>query len=401
MPEGETLKAELLLVCGTTYSLEATEKTVTGESGATYVGHFGGWFEQSATGVWMQLDGWGKSVESVAVGAPRALRASFSKDNRWPILRLRNPAEAQYVAFSVAGVRTERVQVVNADETVVLTHPNDYFCDPFSVVQVRMEKYNAGDKFIKWKQLAFGTVAEPGTAEIGDYATTQDLSIFMTGNLHLVPVFYTGALIPAEATLADGVDATWGNVSLEGDAVERESDAKGAFAQGDTVTFVASPRNGYKFDGWSSTADGKNVVSTEARYAVAVDLTMKLYAVFSPDRNAIYTFGTGSAVKRMRWHSKRITTNSPTSFSVAQVDAEGYTERGHEENPEVALTVYQASSPDVPADGKQYAIYDGNSRRLVYGKRGEKAFEFEIESIYPVNRVAVSTSVPGLLSAGA
>lgn len=381
--EGGSYSQEIELVCGTTFSLIAEEIRVD----ETTEGHFTGWFENAGS-AWAQVVGWGASVEAVQVGVPRSLKAIFSPENRWPILRLRNPSDGLYAAFAVSGVRQERTQVISDSETVTLTNPNDYFCDPFSIVQVRLEQYDSSQRFVKWKQLEFGTTDNPGTTEIGDYSTTKDLSVFMTGNIHLVPIFYTGALITAEVGIADNTEADWGAVSIEGDFVSKESDQKASFVQGDTATFVASPKNGYRFVRWSSSKDGASEVSTSARHSVLLDTAQKLYAVFEQDTNAIYRFGDSDETKQLTWRSKRVDVNSPVSFSTARVDAEGYG---------VELTVYKSSSPDVPMVGKSYTVTSSNSRRLAVDGRGEKCFEFEVVSTFPVNHFTISTSVAGLL----
>ncbi len=391
LPQEKINSKDLMLVCGSTYTLTATANSVTTESGAKLQGYFNGWQQQNSDATWSPVDGWGEVVEAIKVSTPRTLKAVFSEENRWPILRLRNIGDTSYASFSVGGARPDRIQKVNESVSVVLTNANDYFCDPYSIVQVRLDKYYEGSKFVKWEQYEFGSVDEPGTKLIGDYSTTQDLSIFMTGNLYLVPVFYTGNPIPATALLSPKVDATWGDVSIEGEALEEDSDSKKSFAQGDTATFVASPRNGYRFVGWSTTGYDDAIESVSARYEVTMDYAKTYYAIFEQDRNAVYRFGESEETRMMTWHSKRVVVNTPTDFSVAQVDAEGYGEDGP------MLSVLKASSPDVPAKGKTYIIKNANSRRLVMGGRGEKCFEFVVESAVPVNRVAISTSVTGLM----
>lgn len=397
LPDAEGASAlEAWLTCGSTFDLEATPKTTTGTT--THTGYFSGWSE-SIGGMWQGISGWGTSVEDVAVGEPRTLRATFSDQEVWPILRLRNPEGGLYCAFTVSGARLERSQKIKTtgggEEIVTLTDPNDYFCDPFSIVQVRMELYDDSTRFLRWQELAFGTVTEPGTAvEQENYSETRDLSVFMTGNLHLVPIFWTGTPILAVARLTSDSEATFGDVSLEGDFITQTSDSEATFMQDDTATFVASPRNGYRFAGWYATAAGEGEpVSTEARMAVTMSATRVYYARFVQDRNAIYTFGTGTANKTLHWRSRRVTTAVPVSFSTAQVDVEGAYD-------DVSLTVYHSSSPEVPYEEHTYTVKDGNSRRIRLGERAEKCFEFEVETSHPVNFMGVGTSVNALLSGG-
>lgn len=397
LPDADGASAlEAWLTCGSSFDLEATPKTTAGTT--THTGYFSGWSE-SIGGMWQGISGWGTSVEAVTVGEPRTLRATFSDQEVWPILRLRNPEGGLYCAFTVSGARLERSQKIKTtgggEEIVTLTDPNDHFCDPFSIVQVRMELYDDSTRFLRWQELAFGTVQEPGTAvEQENYSETSDLSVFMTGNLHLVPIFWTGTPILAVARLTTDSEATFGDVSLEGDFITQTSDSEATFMQDDTATFVASPRNGYRFAGWYATAAGEGEpVSTEARMAVTMSATRVYYARFTQDRNAIYTFGTGTANKTLHWRSRRVTTSVPVSFSTAQVDVEGTYD-------DVSLTVYHSSSPDVPYEEHTYTVKDGNSRRIKLGERAEKCFEFEVETSHPVNFMGVGTSVNALLSGG-
>ena len=394
--EEDASTLEAWLTCGSTFSLEATAKTTVG-TGQTYTGYFSGWSENIG-GMWQAVSGWGTTVEDIVAGEPRTLRATFADQEVWPILRLRNPDGGLYCAFSVSGVRTERsqkVQTADGEQTITLTDPNDYFCDPFSVVQVRMDLYDDSTRFLRWQELDFGTVTTPGSAVVEEnYSETRDLSVFMTGNLHLVPIFWTGTPILAIAGLTSDSATTMGDVSLEGDFITQVSEQQATFMQDDTATFVASPRNGYQFAGWYANAAGDGEpVSTEARFAVTMSATRVYYARFVQDRNAIYTFGTGEAAKTMRWRSRRVTTAMPVSFSTAQVDVEGAYD-------DVRLTVYHSSSPEVPYQVSAYMIVDGNSRRLALGGRPEKCFEFEVETSHPVNFMGVGTSVNALLSGG-
>lgn len=391
---GDPSAFEAWLTCGSTFDLTATAKQ---EAGQTFTGYFQGWSE-NVGGMWQGIAGWGTSVEGVTVGEPRTLRATFNDQEVWQILRLRNPADGLYCAFTVSWARAERAQTIQTtagEQTITLTDANDYFCDPFSIVQVRMELYDDSTRFLRWQELDFGTVTTPGTAVVQEnYSETRDLSVFMTGDLHLVPIFWTGTPILAVARLTTDSESTFGDVSLEGDFITQTSDSEGTFMQDDTATFVASPRNGYRFAGWYATAAGEGEpVSTDARFAVTMSATRVYYARFTQDRDAIYTFGTGPANKTMHWRSRRVTTAVPVSFSTAQVDVEGTYD-------DVRLTVYHSSSPDVPYEEHTYAVKDGNSRRIKLGERAEKCFEFEVETSHPVNFMGVGTSVNALLSGG-
>ena len=323
----------------------------------------------------------------------------FDDQEVWPILRLRNPADGLFCSFSVSGVRPELTQTTKGEDGTdvvrTLTNPNDYFCDAFSVVQVRLEQFDAMARFKRWKRLSFGSVSEPGSVvEDEAYAETKDLSVFMGGDTHLVPVFWTGAPMVARAFLGDGVEETFGEVSIDGEALSEESERVKSFAEGDEATFVASPRNGYRFAGWYGEAGCVTLLSLEARYVVVMDVSRTVYAKFVQDRNAIWTFGTGEAMKMMHWRSRRVSVAQPVSWTCAQVDVEGAYDG-------VELVVAHGSSPELPLREERYRVADGNSRRLVVSGRPEKLFEVEVVSSEPVNFVAVSTSVSGLAGGGA
>lgn len=397
LPNGKEVSKTVSVVCGSTLSFSAEDESGETSTGTAYQGHFQGWFEESSSaGVWNQITTWGAEVSDIVVTGPRAIRANFSKSNVWPILKLKNPDGYQFCSFTVAGVRTEREQMID-NESVKLTDPETWFCDQFSTVQIRINKFNASDRFMQWNRYNYDT----GVVVEAPYSTDQDISVFVTGNTFLRPVFYVGTPITISASRVTGVDSTFGDVSVEGETLDADTEASSSaqFIQGDKATFVASPRNGYKFDGWYSTADGTVRVSEESRYTIDVQNTQTLYAKFVQDTNAIYAFGTSRNPKTMTWKSKRFVLNQPTVFSSALVDAAGYHKviDGVSNGITVSLSVYHASSPGQPLLMKPYEITNSNSRRLSYGARGERMFEFEVKGNVPVNYFSVATSVSALI----
>lgn len=381
------------LICGSTYSLEALALKV-----GQVQGYFTGWFEVNESGVSTRVEGWGTKVDGVVAGVPKRLRAVFDDQEVWPILRLRNPSDGLFCSFSVSGVRPERTQTIKGEDgsdiVRTLVNANDYFCDAFSVIQVRLELFDTMARFKRWKRLAFGSVSAPGSVvEDEAYSETKDLSVFMSGDTHLVPVFWTGAPMVARAFLGDGVEATAGDVSIDGEALSEASETEKSFAEGDEATFVASPRNGYRFAGWYHEAGCVTLLSLDARYVVAMDVSRTVYAKFVQDRDAIWTFGSGETTKTLHWRSRRVSVAQPVSWTCAQVDVEGSYDG-------VELVLGHGSSPELPLREDRYRVIDGNSRRLVVSGRPEKFLEVEVVSSEPVNFVAVSTSVSGLLGGG-
>ena len=381
------------LICGSTYSLEAIALKV-----GQVQGYFTGWFEVNESGVSTRVEGWGAKVDGVVADVPKRLRAVFDDQEVWPILRLRNPSDGLFCSFSVSGVRPERTQTIKGEDgsdiVRTLVNANDYFCDAFSVIQVRLELFDTMARFKRWKRLSFGSVSAPGSVvEDEAYSETKDLSVFMSGDTHLVPVFWTGAPMVARAFLGDGVEATAGDVSIDGEALSEKSETEKSFAEGDEATFVASPRNGYRFDGWYHEAGCVTLLSLDARYVVTMDVSRTVYAKFVQDRDAIWTFGSGETTKTLHWRSRRVSVAQPVSWTCAQVDVEGSYDG-------VELVLGYGSSPELPLREDRYRVVDGNSRRLMVSGRPEKFLEVEVVSSEPVNFVAVSTSVSGLLGGG-
>jgi hypothetical protein len=247
-------------------------------------------------------------------------------------------------------------------------------------------------RFLGWKRYIF---ADNGSA-IGDgyYSTERNISVSMSGNIHLKPIFYSDDPIPVSIGYKENGQQLFGSVALEGEPIESISQSSAKFKQGDKVTLVAISNNGFRFKAWYTKNEDEEFIPVEnagARYTFTiVGGTYEYYAEFEVDDNAICVFDKGEGVKMMTWHSKRITLPTPTNFSVAQVDAEGYGEKGPR------LTILKASSPDLPMKPKTYKIGNSNSRKLVVNGRGEKAYEFEVTSEMPVNKISVSTSTVGL-----
>lgn len=382
---------EMMLRCGSTYSL-AADKTVDETS------YFGGWFDANGN----RIDGWGINVPSVVVTEARTVIARYVKEEVWPILRLRS-SDTDSVEFNVNGVRTEREQTLQGGKKVELTNPNDFFCDPFSTVLIELAIVNNAERFIGWRRYAFGTVEAPGTDAVGNdfYSKERNLAVVMSEDLHLKPIFYTDEPILVTLNFAEGISSAMGSVSLDGAPIDTISStiaiAIAKFKQNDEVDLVATPNNGYRFVGWYSTAScvEGTLLSNQSRYTLKVieESGYTYYAKFERDDYAICRFGESEKVKRMVWHSKRIDVNTPTSFAVAKVDAEGYDAKS--DSPR--LSIFKASSPDVPQRCHSYLIKDSNTRRLAIDGRGEKAYEFEVSGMTPINKVQVATSVTSLL----
>ena len=167
-------------------------------------------------------------------------------------------------------------------------------------------------------------------------------------------------------------------------------ESSGELIEGDEVTLVAAPKNGYRFDGWFLDYNETEFVSESPRYRVKIEQSIVFYGRFVPDANSIWVFGNGDENKQLIWRSRRVNVGTPVSFSCAQVDIEGSYR-------DVTLSVEHGSSPELPFRREHYQISDGNSRRLRFVGRPDRLWEFEVVSSAPVNFIAVSTSVSGLI----
>lgn len=383
----EGTSVDLMLRCGSSLALIATALKVD-EGTVQLQGFFTGWSEL-INGTWTPVTGWTESVETTAT-TPRSIKASFSDSEIWPILRLRNFAETQdFCNFSVSGVLEDRQQTIG-DEVIQLTNEYDFFCKPFSTIHISLIKTSETRRFIRWQRFSFNLTDESSeVVEDADFSDVQDLSFVITNDTSLRPEFYTGGAVPVPVSFTNGSE-TFGNVAIEGDYVSINENGHKEFIQGDEITLVASPNNGYKFVGWYANQYGTGTPLSESSfYTIKVGSSMTwYYAKFEQDANAIYKFGVSTEPKQAHWSSKRIMVNTPISFSTAQVDAEGY--EG------MTLEVYHSSSPDKPTKHEAYEIKSSNSRRLQTG-RPEKLFEFSIKSTTPINFMAFSTSVTGLI----
>lgn len=381
--EGRTVS--LMLRCGSPFSLLATPLMI--DTGTTQLkGFFIGW-QESIGGVWTPV-GWTEEAEVVAK-LPRTIKGIFDDTEVWPILRLRNFAETlNHCTFSVSGTLPDRQQVIDDDNTIVLTDKFDFFCKPFSTIRVSVIKTNESFRFERWRRYSLELNDVSAEVEIdSEFSTDQDLTFVITGDTSLRPEFYTGIPTLVGVHLVNGSES-FGKVAIEGEYLE-ETDFGKTFVQDDVITLVATPNNGYKFVGWYSDFEGTNLVSDISSHAITVGPTEShYYAKFEQDKNAIYRFGEGVDPKQAHWVSKRIMTNTPVSFSTAQVDAEGY--EG------LTLDVSHASSPHKPVKHEEYLISSSNSRRL-RACRPEKLFEFSVKSTTPINFMSFSTSVTGLL----
>ena len=250
---------------------------------------------------------------------------------------------------------------------------------------------NSGRSFAGWqmKTLSGGAFGEPTT-----YPLTQDADVFT--NRHAVYTAFWGTPKPVriEVAFCDGSRGL-GELSMSGETDRRivaDSGIVDEIMQGVEVSVGSSVANGYMFGGWYADRFGKILVSRDQAYSFVVRTQVTLYARFVEDRNAIYLWEGGKALKTLRWRSKVYVSNRPFDASCARIDAAAYS---------VGLTVEAFSSPDQAADAespravKRVEIRSQGARRLPKG-RPEKFCTVAVESDGEVDMVAVGTSMEGV-----
>lgn len=226
------------------------------------------------------------------------------------------------------------------------------------------------------------------------YSTELSAEHIVSGNEVFVATYMTS--LPAKASLryVEGSSFAVGVIRLNpigANAEQREDLVSGDFTPGTEVTAVAIPKNGYVFTGWYSEAAGINQKSHDSNYTFVKDSAAEtIYAKFSQDVNAVYKWEGEDANKMMVWRSRRTQFAQPINLSSAAVCADGYP---------LHLKVAYASAPDPAADGwkeGEITVNNQDPRRLPM-LRPERYVEVEVRSDKPVLRVAVASSMAGLL----
>lgn len=371
----------IFLLCGSRFSLNAIAEVYEGMNC-----FFAGWTVDGK-----KKSDWGRDVSDIPVSVPIDIVGRFTNQEIWPILRLRNEGDIRLCNFYVSGVRSERSQVVNG-VVKELTNANDYFCDAFSRVKVVIEELGiiGNRKFSHWRRMSFGSLEVEGSDVVDElFSTSKALEVVVSEDICLVPIFQS--IEPVKVRVGFVTHYGNGDVYIEGDSSLL---TEATVSPGDRVSIIASPRNGWRFDGWYSNAQGNgDPISLDSKYIFNVYNDMSLYGKFVVDSSSIWTFGTGETTKTLHWRSRRVSVAQPVSWTCAQVDVEGSYDG-------VELVLGHGSSPELPLREDRYRVIDGNSRRLMVSGRPEKFLEVEVVSSEPVNFIAVSTSVSGLLGGG-
>lgn len=397
LPDGTAIAKSFTAVCGDRVGLTATIPELPEGETAFFLG----WYDSDVL-----ISDWGTSA-SFTVGNARNITAKFAEQQKYPVFRLRHQSNATepFCSFDIQGVLTENnlPNIEGVDTTLV--NELDFFCNMNTVVQVTAVPFDANSRFLYWQKVKFGNYTTPGTEVlVANYSESTVLRVEMIAeNVHFVPIFWTGETYKTYARLTTDSEANSGSISISGANVEYITASSVKVPQGDRITLQASPSNGYMFKGWFTDeagevpltdSDGNPLTTSSIEVYPAADNTY-YYAKFVNDTRAIYIFDESETMKTAKWRSKRVVTSAPINFSTAVFDSEGY---GDKTENRPTLTVYEASSPDVPCKRSvTYTFADSNSRRLALSPRAEKAFEFEVVTQFPVNKVCISTSVSEII----
>ena len=253
-----------------------------------------------------------------------------------------------------------------------------------------------GRRFVFWG-ISDVTKEDGVNAVIGDETTySNDADTTLVINKHYRLRAYWGEIKPVTIRVAYGNGFGTVNGVLE---MDNETDARiisngeitDDLLQTTSLTITARQKNGYLFDGWYTDPNClTGLRSNNPIYTFTVDSPVTLYAKFIPDTNAIYEWAGDETSKNALWVSKRYTSGSPFSPSAARVYATGYP---------TSLQVSMFESPNTesaPAGVVRVTPTSQNAVRLPR-VRAEKYMTLSIGTGYPVEAIAVSTSMKGLI----
>lgn len=248
--------------------------------------------------------------------------------------------------------------------------------------------------FLRWQiaQLNPGDVSGWVVGTPDDLATTKQAILNIASDCVIYASYNSGEASTVVADFATESNAAMGALSLmpAGGEYAPGPPVQARYYQGNTVTAIARALNGYKFVAWYY--EGGALASSVAEFSFPIESggsTIKLYAQFAQDDNAIYEWEGDDASKELEWRSRRYAAPVPFNPSCGRIMADGYP---------VTLMVHMSSSPDAPTETTRQvtiALPSQNGTRLPI-VRPEKYIEVTVKSVHPVLHAAISTSMEGL-----
>lgn len=180
----------------------------------------------------------------------------------------------------------------------------------------------------------------------------------------------------------------------------------GRYEIGMKAVAVATPDNGYKFDGWfSSSAGTGTALSTNVKYEFTMpsgETDYRIYAKFSLGSFALYKWEGSERRKQLSWKSKVYELSKPANLTSVRVDATTL----NSDQPAYPLARFRYesfSSPDAQAAASgtvdfaagNMRIQNQTMRRLPM-RRPERYFQVEVENAAEVDGIIIGTSGEGL-----
>lgn len=286
---------------------------------------------------------------------------------------------ATITPYSPAGSGIDRYYVTNQGDTVRLV------CEVNNADQYPFDHF--GRKHYLSKTSMTSTEEDIEADEIPRFVVYANVEIFtryQTSTPHNVIVRY-----------ATGSRRTMGSFDLAPVGVngKMKTDAlvTADYRQGNTVEVSATVKNGYKFVGWYSDAAHNTKLSGEVIYQFTMgDSEVVIFAAFAESESRVFIWEGTTENKTMTWRSRRAVLPQAMNMVVAAVHADGYP---------LDLKVHHASSPDPAANGwhdAEIEVKGQDARRLPIVRPG-KYVEVEVVSQHAVTRVAVGSSMQGLL----
>lgn len=225
----------------------------------------------------------------------------------------------------------------------------------------------------------------------------EEVSRFITRNMEYVIDFGTVVLRRVSCvTIADASGIQHGALSISGgysSFSESQNNPSADFERGELCRLSALSENGWKFAGWYSDHEGKNLVSDNPFYVFNVgDEDVVYYAKFARDSVALYKWEGGLTNKKASWKSKVYELSRPANLNSVRIDSTKY--------PVVSFSYGSFSSPSTdskePVRLANTVSVNSQTMRKLPSTRPNRFFSIGIVHDAEVDAITVGTSGEGL-----
>ncbi len=403
------------VTCDFTYGEKVWIKAINSEAeGAT--AYFNSWHSSSDSTLTAPLPKYGPLIDVTETGNA-TYWAKFSPQKLKVGIRITNDGDPQYgdIRVLTGGNDTYLVEVSQATYLAVIA---DYFDEtstaniqPYSPAGFGIDRYyvtNQGDTvrlvceasnaeqypFDHFGRVHYTAKSTLTTPE--EEIEADELPRFVVyANVEIAARYQTSKPNNVIVRYATGSGRAMGGFDLAPVGVngKMKTDAlvTADYRQGNTVEVSATVKNGYKFVGWYSDAAHNTLLSDEVIYQFTMgDSEVVIFAAFAESGNRVFVWEGSTENKTMTWRSRRAVLPQAMNMVVAAVHADGYP---------LDLKVHHASSPDPAVNGwhdAEIEVKGQDARRLPIARAG-KYVEVEVVSAHAVTRVAVGSSMQGLL----